>query len=249
MRGDASARLLPFPSVSFSGVEVAGPPGAPPLVTAKRFEMDAELAPYLSGEIRIFSMRLEDPVVSVAVDAEGRFGLAPGSGALPSSATVVLEEVAVSNGTVRVTDAVANRTFVLDDLNGTFAAQSLVGPATGGGTLRVGDRPLTFQLATSEVSAEAGLPLRLTIGDDALSVSAVLDGQARIEDGSPKFEGRLRAETVLPTANETGNGARSPVPAAALPSVLLVPPKLEPHAVQRCAKSGGAGGFLASTDA
>jgi hypothetical protein len=39
------------------------------------------------------------------------------------------------------------------------------------------------------------------------------------------------------------------VPAAALPSVLLVPPKLEPHAVQRCAKSGGAGGFLASTDA
>ena len=52
VQGSASARLLPFPSVTFSDVVVAGG-GDEPARTAEEFSMDAELAPFMSGEFRI----------------------------------------------------------------------------------------------------------------------------------------------------------------------------------------------------
>ncbi|EBW1603992.1 AsmA family protein, partial [Salmonella enterica subsp. enterica serovar Kottbus] len=57
VRGDVSARLLPFPSVVFSDVVVSGNHGEPAM-TAESFSMDAELAPFLSGQVLIFDMRL-----------------------------------------------------------------------------------------------------------------------------------------------------------------------------------------------
>ena len=54
VRGDADARLVPFPSVTFSDVVVGDE--AQPSMTISRFSMDAELAPFLSGEVLIFDM-------------------------------------------------------------------------------------------------------------------------------------------------------------------------------------------------
>ncbi|RWQ34451.1 MAG: AsmA family protein, partial [Mesorhizobium sp.] len=44
VQGDATARLLPFPSVTFSNVTVAGGPAGQPAMTVETFSMDAELA-------------------------------------------------------------------------------------------------------------------------------------------------------------------------------------------------------------
>ena len=65
--GSASARLLPFPSVTFSDVKV-GDPGSEPVMTIEKFSMDAELAPFIRGEILIFDMRLEKPRATVRID-------------------------------------------------------------------------------------------------------------------------------------------------------------------------------------
>ena len=57
VRGSARARLLPLPSVTFTDVEVAGTKPGEPAITVETFSMDAELAPFLRGELLIFDMR------------------------------------------------------------------------------------------------------------------------------------------------------------------------------------------------
>ena len=78
--GRAKARLLPFPSVTFEDVRVGDP--EKPLVVADRFSMDAELAPFLSGEFLIFDMRVVNPTIELEIDERGMPGLvAAGDGA------------------------------------------------------------------------------------------------------------------------------------------------------------------------
>src|SRR5687768_12856969 len=55
--GGARARLLPFPSVAFSDVAVAGGAAGRPALTTETFSMDAELAPLMRGEFLIFDVR------------------------------------------------------------------------------------------------------------------------------------------------------------------------------------------------
>ncbi|MBZ9932373.1 AsmA family protein, partial [Mesorhizobium sp. BR1-1-5] len=71
VQGDATARLLPFPSVTFSKVAVAGGPDGQPAMTVETFSMDAELAPFLRGEVLIFDMRLVRPKATIDIAADG----------------------------------------------------------------------------------------------------------------------------------------------------------------------------------
>ncbi|WP_292553934.1 AsmA family protein, partial [Mesorhizobium sp.] len=71
VEGDATARLLPFPSVTFSNVSVAGGPDGQPAMTVETFSMDAELAPFLRGEVLIFDMRLVRPKATIDIAADG----------------------------------------------------------------------------------------------------------------------------------------------------------------------------------
>ena len=72
VEGTARARLLPFPSVTFSDVVVVGTTPDEPAMTIEEFSMDAELAPFLRGELLIFDMRLVRPRANVRIDDEGR---------------------------------------------------------------------------------------------------------------------------------------------------------------------------------
>ena len=88
--GSASARLIPFPSVTFEDV-IVGDPQAP-LVTAGRFSLDAELSPFLRGEILIFDMRLEKPRIRLRLDDNGLPDWPLGEGGPVDPQRVVLGE-------------------------------------------------------------------------------------------------------------------------------------------------------------
>ncbi|MDZ7823203.1 MAG: AsmA family protein [Ahrensia sp.] len=124
--GTASARLLPFPSVTFSDVRV-GPVGAAN-ITIEEFSMDAELAPFLSGEVLIFDMRLVSPVVRLDLDDEGRPLWQWPSQAPVDPAQISLENAQFVDGTLILRDRQENRQWDFTSLNGTAAAQSLFGP-------------------------------------------------------------------------------------------------------------------------
>ncbi len=100
VRGEARARLLPFPSVTFSDVSVAGGPGGEPAMTVETFSMDAELAPFLRGEVLIFDMRLVRPkaVMDIAADGTMNWAVRPSSPFDP--AQVSIEKLTITEGEV-----------------------------------------------------------------------------------------------------------------------------------------------------
>ena len=71
VHGAVEARILPFPSVTLHDVTVGSDRDGSPLVSVARFSMDAELAPFLSGEARIFDMRIEEPKARIRLLSDG----------------------------------------------------------------------------------------------------------------------------------------------------------------------------------
>lgn len=199
VRGDASARLLPFPSLTFTDVVVANPdaPGGVPLMTLGAFSMDAELAPYLSGEIRIFQMRLTEPHLTLPVGG-GEEGLS--FAGLPD-AEIILENVEVTDGRITFIDRFGASRVEIGDLSGAFSAGTLRGPYGGGGTLNANGEPFAFSLSTGTIAADGAWPIRLTLSSQAYSTAVTIDGATRLGDGRPDLDGRVRVVSPLPDAD------------------------------------------------
>lgn len=126
VEGAASARIIPFPSVTFTDVRV-GPQGAAN-ITIEEFSMDAELAPFLSGEILIFDMRLVSPVIRLDLDEQGRPIWDWPSQTPVDPAQITLENAEFTDGTLLLRDRRDNRQWDFVSLNGTAAADNLFGP-------------------------------------------------------------------------------------------------------------------------
>ena len=69
--GTAEARLLPFPSVTFNDVRVENAKTGATMMTVAHFSMDAELAPFLRGQILIFDMRIDGPRGTIRLLPDG----------------------------------------------------------------------------------------------------------------------------------------------------------------------------------
>ncbi|MEK7820791.1 MAG: AsmA family protein, partial [Pseudomonadota bacterium] len=135
LKGDIRLSLLPAPALSVADVSLASLPGAqdPQTVRLKRLDVRIALAPLLSGQIKVETIRLVDPVLVLETLADGRrtwdFAPVPGAGDFapvpgaggpkpggaatpgPSRASglaVNLDNIFIENGTVVVRDARAN---------------------------------------------------------------------------------------------------------------------------------------------
>ncbi|WP_416357856.1 AsmA-like C-terminal region-containing protein [Aureimonas phyllosphaerae] len=204
VRGTASARLLPFPSLSFTDVVVGDDP-ADPVLTARAFRMDAELAPYLSGEIRIFDMQIDGPALSLPVEADGAIRWPVGSGAAPPEETVVLERIVVADGSALLADRRSGRRIALTDVNGILSAQSLRGPFAGSATLLADGEPLAVSLSTGTGAGEGRLAARLTIDSQRLDTRAAFDAIVSTIDGEPLAGGTLSVSSPIdPAASRDG---------------------------------------------
>jgi len=195
--GEASARILPFPSVSFTDVEV-GPPEAP-LMVAERFSLDAELAPFLSGEVLIFDMRLTEPVLTVTLDESGAPIWDLPEPRLIDPAQITLENATVENGTLIVLDPADERRWTMSDLDMAVSADSFFGPWRAEGTGRLGALRSDFVVSTGQLSRE-GFGLRMAANLPDYLVRVVSDGRiAPDEAGEMNYAGTL---TLLPHQTE-----------------------------------------------
>src|SRR5262249_38688214 len=148
VEGGVTARILPFPSVTFSDVVVAGAsPGAPAL-TAETFSMDAELAPFLRGEFLIFDMRLIRPKVSIDVADDGTVDWAMRPSAPFKASQISLERLTVTGGQVSIHHAASGRTHLVSDINAEIAARSFAGPWRADGQLSIDGLPATLAIST-----------------------------------------------------------------------------------------------------
>ncbi|AZO13894.1 AsmA family protein [Mesorhizobium sp. M2A.F.Ca.ET.043.05.1.1] len=192
VKGDATARLLPFPSVTFSNVEVAGGPEGQPAMTVETFSMDAELAPFLRGEVLIFDMRLVHPkaIINVAGDGTVDWTLRPSTPFNPGQ--IAIEKLSVTEGQIELRHAAGGRSHLISEINSTISAKALTGPWRMDGTLRFDGLRTDVSASTGKVEADGQMRLRLKADPAAYPLIIETDGNAGIVKGATVYSGQFK---------------------------------------------------------
>jgi len=193
VHGAVDARLLPFPAVTMHDVRVGTEADGTPLVQIAEFTMDAELAPFLSGEARIFNMRVSRPKLRLRLLKDGTLDWTRGSAPQIPAKTVVLENVRVDGGEVEFIDEQSGRVRHVTDLNADMSAKSLAGPwrIEGDGALD-GERG-TFSISSSQPDERGVLRVRTRLLPEQHPVSVDLDGELQLVNRKPDYIGSFSA--------------------------------------------------------
>jgi len=212
VHGTVSARILPFPSVTMEDVRVGADLDGTPLVQVARFSLDAELAPFLSGEARIFDMRIEEPKARIRLLPDGTLDWLRGSKPSIPARTVVLEKVSVTGGVIEFIDQQSGRNRILSKLDAALSARTLAGPWSVEGSAELDGEAASFGLTTSALVGSA-LPLRLRIDPVARPFDLQLEGDLALQDGRPQYAGTFSSSWKMAAASETLEPGQKPMPA------------------------------------
>ncbi|MBW6422674.1 AsmA family protein [Rhizobium sp. XQZ8] len=213
VHGTVDARILPFPSITLHDVRVGADTDGQPLVQVARFSMDLELAPFLSGEARIFDMRIEDPKARIRLLKDGTLDWMRGSKAEIPARTVVIEDVHVTGGQVDLIDEETGRSRRITGLSADLSAASLLGPWRGDGNATLDGYEARFSLTsgTADVAAKR-VPLRLRLWPDAQPVELNLDGELTTADNRPAYNGNFTLDFLEEETAEEPVKAPAPGP-------------------------------------
>lgn len=192
VRGEAQARLLPFPSVTFGDVSVGGGPDGQPAMTVETFSLDAELAPFLSGEFRIFDMRLVRPKATVSVAGDGTVDWMLRPTAPVSAQSIAIEKLTITEGQVTVRHGAGRREHLISEINAQMSARGLTGPWRVEGGLRFDGRAIGVLASTGTVAEDGSMRLRVQAQPSAQPVLIEADGSVRLESGAPRYAGQFK---------------------------------------------------------
>jgi len=204
VEGTARARLLPFPSVTFTDVVVAGAEPGDPAMTVDEFSMDAELAPFLRGELLIFDMRLVRPSASIEIAPSGQIDWAVRPSSPFDPRQITLERVTVSDGNITIHQQASGRTVTLSHIDSEISARSLAGPWRVAGSLRMDGLPVTLNASTG-TATDGGMRVRISAQPRDYPVVIETDGEARFEQEQGVYSGTFR---TLPVQAEDQSGAQ-----------------------------------------
>lgn len=206
--GDVSARLLPFPSVAFSDVRV-GADAAHPVMTVDTFSMDAELMPFLRGQLLIFDMRVDRPQATISLDKSGKvdWAIRPSTPLDPTK--IKLERLSVKDGTIALREEASGRTHTATELNAVISANSLAGPWQANGSLVLQGEKLAIDLSSGEAKPDGALRLRARISPETIPASFETDGDVSVTEGRLDYTGdfSLRSSDVVA---RTGKDQKAP---------------------------------------
>ncbi|WP_324292168.1 AsmA family protein [Breoghania sp.] len=213
--GSADARLLPTPTLTFSDVRVGE--AEDPLMVISHFKVRVELPPLLTGKIQVVDMQLERPRLNLSLDELGRIdwltARVPGSDTALDPDDVQLQEVEISDGSMRLIDARTGKTYRADNINLQISARSLDGPFKADGSAQVAGVHQSLRIATGRRSAQ-GIRVKADIQPTNIAATLQADGIVSHEDGKPVYAGTFFAESVMPA--EEGGESASLEPAARL---------------------------------
>ncbi|MGL4404180.1 MAG: AsmA family protein, partial [Notoacmeibacter sp.] len=202
VEGTAKARILPFPSVTFSNVVIEGTDGTP-AARISSFSMDAELAPLLNGEILIFDMRIDRPEVQLTLLENGSLLWAlPKNNSLAGN-SIALENVKITDGRVTINRAGQAPVF-FSGINGNVSAQALNGPWLAEGRFIGGNTTYDAKLTTAAALPDESLRMRLSLLPREGFYDAAFDGRVSFANNAPQYSGTLDLTALGFARNEAG---------------------------------------------
>ncbi len=202
VEGTASARILPFPSVTFSDVVIDGPDGIPAAHLAS-FSMDAELAPFFSGEILIFDMRIDRPDLRLKLTENGAFLWNWSQGDVLKGGNIALENVTVIDGRVTLERAGFDP-ILLNGINGNVSAQALSGPWLASGRFINGTTTYDARFSTAAAIAGETLRMRLSLMPQGGFYEAAFDGRVLLQNEALGYAGKVDITALGTAPDATG---------------------------------------------
>lgn len=215
VQSDVRARILPFPSVTFSDVTVGGGADGKDAMTVETFSMDAELAPLLRGEFLIYDMRLVRPKATIDVAADGTVDWAMRPSAPFDARQISIEKLTVTEGQVRVRHGTSGRDQLLSEINTEISAKSLAGPWRMDGSLRINGMKTQLSASTGSVDPTGQMRLRLRATPERRGFVLESDGNASMDKGRGLYAGNfsvIEAQAELPAAK--GDKPKAPAKSA-----------------------------------
>ncbi|GAB5375438.1 MAG: AsmA-like C-terminal region-containing protein [Acuticoccus sp.] len=196
--GEAELRLLPSPRMRLTDVRLGET--SHPLLAAETVELDVELTPLLRGELRVSELRLDAPVVRLTIADNGRLEMPDMAAdtaltALFNVDDIAVDDIALSGGTLAITDRRTGTERTVTDIALAGRAQSLRGPFNASGTLRVDGKPHDLQFGAGALEADT-MPLSARLAPTDGGVSLAFEGAMVPRVDAPALRGEL---TVVAT--------------------------------------------------
>ncbi len=132
--GDVQITLFPWPKLTAEEVAIGNPEGidGPPLIHSNLMTLSLQLGGLLNGNLNVDSVELVEPKVTLIRNADGAVNwlLSPDEDLRRSSllANVRLDQIQLSNGTIRIDDRKQGFTADLSTMDATMSADAIEGP-------------------------------------------------------------------------------------------------------------------------
>ena len=209
--GAIAVSILPSPEIALADLRIANAPGAavPDMARIKSLDLALALGPLLGGEIAVTSLALVEPVIELERFADGRAGwlIETAAGETPAQPAAGGPEAAdleptridsatVRNGTIVYRHGDGRPPERIERIDAVLSARSLDGPFRADGSATLHGRAIAFQLATGTIGEDRALPLSLEASAGGERGTALFEGSVSGIDGTPAFDGTLRAQAA-----------------------------------------------------
>lgn len=235
--GDISVKVLPAPRLVAEKVSLSSLDGAthPDLVSLRSVEVQVALAPLITGQIRVETVRLVEPRIYLEVLADGRstWEIVPPSteteerdqqtaeGAEPvpvdngGAPAVVIDAFEIVNGRISYEDPASDVNETVESINMQIAAASLTtGPYSLEGDLLARDLRLTIDADIGTIVEARTFPVDASFGVGGDSAMIKVNGSVIGLDAAPRFTGSIgiTAEDIAALVDAFAPGMDLPKP-------------------------------------
>ncbi|MEM9332999.1 MAG: AsmA family protein, partial [Pseudomonadota bacterium] len=190
--GSSNLRLLPLPFISFEDLEVGRNEDGTPLMTVERFSLNAELFPFLSGEVRIVEMAMLRPRVNLKVAENGTIAWTSPQSLPLDPEQINIEKLSIVDGSMLVDGLAGGRQLGISNIKGELSARSVLGPwriDVNADIEGVGSR-LKISTGTFQPN-ERSIRLKVEANRDDQPYRLLLDGPVKLDNDVLNWTGEF----------------------------------------------------------
>ncbi|MGV8832046.1 MAG: AsmA family protein [Devosia sp.] len=196
IRGDIAFALLPQPRLSFTDVLVGS--AEEPAATVDSVEAEFSLMDFLRDNYDVTKLVLRGPVIDFSIDESGLFG--SGVSVDAAGGGVALAQARIIDGTIRLMDRRAERSYIATGVDGELKLASFAGPFQFQGTGLYHNERYSLRLNASEADGAGVTRVSTFVQPDGGAFSFSTEGL--LTPGiAPKFDGMMTYRQTPPLAD------------------------------------------------
>ena len=202
--GAVNLRFLPAPYVQFDKVRIANVTGqtGEPFVRADSFKMWLSASALLRGVLEASEIELSKPVLTLVADKAGGgnwSNITLRSADLPFvPRELALKSVRLSEGTVSLYNATAERVAHIEDINGELSAEGLTGPFRFKGNASWLGAAHGVAFATEAPARDGSIGLKISARSTGSPDVYLLNGHVSDLANNPSFKGEWTGTVTMP---------------------------------------------------